>query len=251
MINRSTVLKAMGEILAASEVQSEIYANLRHLDVTVGFERPLAGSYLRLARYEEALQLLRDGEPETRRSADPAALAENLMLQGRVLMHLGEQSRSMELLDQAEGMLQMDPKRNGLLLKILDFARCQLALRRGDREQGRRLNTQLMQSLAKPPGNRSVLRLQVLRVASELAIGDGDAKLAREHAEEAVRLAESLARDPSRSGDVGQALLLRARALQALNESSLAAADLQRAVTALSRGLGAEHPDTVAARALL
>jgi hypothetical protein len=50
---------------------------------------------------------------------------------------------------------------------------------------------------------------------------------------------------------VGQALLVRARTLLALDESALARADLTAADVALTRGLGANHPDTVAARDLL
>jgi tetratricopeptide (TPR) repeat protein len=251
LMNLSTLLKSVGEIVAAAELQSDIHANLRHLQMAVGYERPLAGSYLRLARYQEALQLLRDGEPATRQSKNAIALAENYLLQGRVLIFLGEYAQASEHLDQAQALLVAEPTRNRQMLATLDFARCQLALRRGELAQARALNMKQMQALAAPPGNRSVLRLNVLRVAAELAVEDGDAATARRHADEAVQLAESLARDKTRSADVGQALLVRARTLLALDESALARADLTAADVALTQGLGANHPDTVAARELL
>ena len=78
----------------------------------------------------------------------------------------------------------------------------------------------------------------------------GAADRARQLAAEAVSMAERIARHPQRSADVGESLLLLARAEQRVGHDEVAAATARRAAQALAGGLGDEHPLTQAALAL-
>jgi hypothetical protein len=53
------------------------------------------------------------------------------------------------------------------------------------------------------------------------------------------------------SGDVGQALLLRAKARNVRGDRAAARGDLEQAIPSLVNGLGEDHPDTAEARQLL
>jgi hypothetical protein len=69
-------------------------------------------------------------------------------------------------------------------------------------------------------------------------------------ADQALAAARTGALDPSRSSLVGQALLLRAQALQRLGRADDARRDAAEAARQLSPTLGATHPSTLAARRL-
>ena len=84
-----------------------------------------------------------------------------------------------------------------------------------------------------------------------VALARGDASGAASAAEEAVKIAEGLARVPGSSADVGEALLLRAQALLMQGHSSMARPLLERAIDALGSGLGPAHALTRRARELL
>ena len=91
----------------------------------------------------------------------------------------------------------------------------------------------------------------VLRAAARAAIEAGDDEVARERATAALAVSERMAREAGRSADVGEALLLLARAQRRLGDTAAAAAAATRADTALREGLGAgyllqQHADAAA-----
>jgi tetratricopeptide (TPR) repeat protein len=91
----------------------------------------------------------------------------------------------------------------------------------------------------------------ILWTAAQVALAAGDYNGAEQFADDAFGVAAGMARDPSLSGDVGQMLLLRAKARHALGNRSEATADLEQAIRSLENGLGEQHPDTVEATRLL
>ncbi len=96
----------------------------------------------------------------------------------------------------------------------------------------------------------SVALAAALRMAVRVHAAAGAADRARQLAAEAVSMAERIARHPQRSADVGESLLLLARAEQRVGRDEVAAATARRAAQALAGGLGDEHPLTQAALAL-
>jgi hypothetical protein len=91
----------------------------------------------------------------------------------------------------------------------------------------------------------------LLYSAAKIALAQGDAISAEQFAADAVPLAAKSARDASRSATVGQAMLNRAEALEALGRREEAASEARRAELALTAGFSADHPDTRRARELL
>jgi len=79
----------------------------------------------------------------------------------------------------------------------------------------------------------------------------GAAAAAEKCASESLHIAESVARDAASSADVGEALLLRAKARIGLGDREGARPLLERAALSLSNGLGADHPMTQSAHRLL
>ena len=88
--------------------------------------------------------------------------------------------------------------------------------------------------------------LLAARVALEAGRADDAARLTAD----ALDIAISLARDPRQSATVGEARLLRARALSALGDKDGARAAIQGAAGALRAGLTPEHPLALEAAAL-
>jgi hypothetical protein len=90
----------------------------------------------------------------------------------------------------------------------------------------------------------------ILWTAAHVALAADDYQSAEQYANDAFEVAAGMARDPELSGDVGQMLLLRAKARHALGKRSEAMADLERAIRSLENGVGKQHPDTLEATRL-
>jgi hypothetical protein len=211
----------------------------------------LAGSSIRLARYAEALAVLATGEAATRSSGDAFALAEHRMLEGRALMYLGRQSEASAKFLQVEEVLQRAPRRNERVLNALELARVQSLLLAGNVVEARIRIGALLERLGYPASSKAAALYQPLSIAARVELRAGDATAARRYAEAALQFARELAQEPTQSADVGQALLLRAKARRGLGDAKGAAEDLALALGPLEQGLGPVHPDAVEARKLL
>jgi hypothetical protein len=80
-----------------------------------------------------------------------------------------------------------------------------------------------------------------LTVASRVYLQNGEPDRAETFAAAALRIAESVARDPTQSADVGEALQALAAAQAARGERGAARGSAQRAAQALTNSLGAGH----------
>ena len=89
-----------------------------------------------------------------------------------------------------------------------------------------------------------------LSMASRIYLKDGRADQAEKFANEALRIAESIARDARQSADVGEALLVLSAARLAQGDQATARSLVARAVEALTNGLGEAHTLTASAKAL-
>jgi hypothetical protein len=100
------------------------------------------------------------------------------------------------------------------------------------------------------PGD-AVARAATLRIASRIALASSDAARAQTRATDAVAAAQHLARDPEKSADLGEALLLLAQAQQALGRHAEAVTSATRAASSLAAGLSEGHPLTRQALAII
>jgi serine/threonine protein kinase len=152
-------------------------------------------------------------------------------------------------LDDADRLLrevQASPVRMSARYRVVTPAtvRSMLLLARGDAAAASQLvEEEVLRLDPKKPGD-AIARASSLRAASRIALASGDARRAEAHATDAVAAARNLARDATRSADVGESLLLLAQAQQALGRQSEAVDSATRAAAALTAGLSASHPLT-------
>jgi hypothetical protein len=90
-----------------------------------------------------------------------------------------------------------------------------------------------------------------LSAASRIYLKNGNAQKADAFAAAALRVAESVARDPRESADVGEALLAQSTARLAKGDRASARALAARSIESLSNGLGAAHSLTESAKAVV
>jgi hypothetical protein len=238
---RAVLLDAVGEVVA-SEAEArrarelaEEGAGLADASLVLTHARALD----RLGRSAEALALLQRLAPDGERRHD-AALWPRLRLQtAAALIHAGDLAAAAAPLQEAEQRCAGDPAAHGRDLREARRLRAEIALRAGEPRAAQAWLDRPAPTPAsgEAPGDR----LAWNRTAARVALARGDAAAAAVRAAEAAQVAEQIARDPAASADVGEALLLQARAARALGRDAEAGALLARAATALAAGLGAEH----------
>jgi len=101
-----------------------------------------------------------------------------------------------------------------------------------------------------PTARDSAPLAKALRVAARVQLASGNAGSAQQRAAEALAVSERVARDPAKSADVGEALLLLAQAQRLNGQAVASAATARRAAQSLAGGLGDAHSLTREARAL-
>jgi eukaryotic-like serine/threonine-protein kinase len=126
---------------------------------------------------------------------------------------------------------------------VLTGLQATLRLARAERGTARELDAVLA-----PDAPPSPARAAALRVAASAALADEQFEPALQRAREAVAMAERVARAPTHSADVGEALLLQAKAQRAAGGDSRDSA--ARAAPILALSLGAEHALAREAQAL-
>jgi len=252
-LNTSSTLTALGEIVESHRLQTQLTERLQGLAPEArprGFVLPQAINLVRLVRYDAALRLVEQDEAALRAAGEPVS-PQHALAKARVLILLGRTDEGARLLDAAEADLRKAARRNDRLLEAIALVRVQLTRAQGDLAGAAGEAEALLQRMAVAYGTSpSPNLLHALKLASQVALDRRDAKAAMRYADNAVTIAGRIARRPTASADVGQALLLRAQAHRALGDSALAATDLEAALPALTHGLGADHPDTAEARRL-
>jgi hypothetical protein len=252
-LNTSSTLTALGEIVESHRLQAQLKERLQGLAPEArpkGFVLPEAINLVRLVRYDAALRLVEQDEAALRAAGEPVS-PQHTLVKARVLVLLGRTEEGARLLEAAEADLRTAARRNDRLLEAIALVRVQLTRAQGDLAGAASEAETLLQRMAAAYGSSaSPNLLHALKLASQVALDRRDAEAAMRYADAAVALAGRMARRPTASADVGQALLLRAQARRALGDAALAAADLEAALPALTHGLGADHPDTAEGRRL-
>jgi MalT-like TPR region len=101
-----------------------------------------------------------------------------------------------------------------------------------------------------PTAKESAPLATALRVATRVQLASDKASSAQQRAADALAVSERVARDPAKSADVGEALLLLAQAQRLNAQTAASAATARRAAETLAGGLGDAHSLTREARAL-
>jgi tetratricopeptide (TPR) repeat protein len=251
--NRAVLYYMVGEVVeseAQARLARERVRGFPDLDDTT-FAYTHARALSRLGRTSEAVELLR-------RVVDRADAQNSRFTGSRGRLELGQAllrerrfAEAEERLTAAEAMWTGDPGPNAGNLLLVRVLRAELALEQGQAGAAERWVDQARTAAQAPTARAPVHRFRLNRAAALVALARGDAAAGAAAAGDAAAIAEGVARDPAGSADVGEALLLRARAHLATGDAGAARPQLERAVTSLQRGLGPVHSLTRQARELL
>jgi serine/threonine-protein kinase len=255
LLNRAAILTRMGEVFEAAATQEQALGRLEQLEaaghILVGARGHFANTLVRLARYEEALELLVAGRAAAEASGNTRWVAQHDLMIGIALGRLGRTEESEQHLAAAESVYVQDPQTNARLFEELSLARARNRLHEGD-VAGARAAAEAVLARAGYPQRKDAPGLaSYLYSACEFALAAGDWARAEQYASDAYDVFLRIARDPSLSADIGQFLLLRGKARHAQGSVAAAATDLEQALVSLTNGFGEDHPDTREARELL
>jgi eukaryotic-like serine/threonine-protein kinase len=254
LINHAAVLSLAGELRAASEEQQRAYAMVGRFEsdgkAPVGFGGHLANTYMRLARYEEALQLAAQDSERARSLGNARVGATSDLIAARALGRLGRFEEAAATLNRAEAALRVNEKANGRMLNEVTLTRAEHFLLRGDTARARVIVDEVLRRMEYPQKKTSPGLASALYTGIRVLLAQGDAATAEPWTADALAFELKKVRKPEDSANYGQALLHRAEALTALGRQAEALELAEDAAVSLANGFTPEHPDTVRARAL-
>jgi serine/threonine protein kinase len=253
--NESVVLFNMGEFRASFTVAEDV--RNRRFAIEGDASEPLsmtvnaASLLVRLGRTQEGVDLARAASVRARSAGNSRWLILALRTACMGYEQLGQMPEAESALQEmttalGNGESTMDPRYRGLS----DTLRGLLQLRRGD--SGAALNS--ANSALATIGADAKGKVLDAHASFELAANAAlalDRPVDAEHfAREELNLTEAVARGPDTSANVGEALLLLAKAEIAQGRTTEAQPLLERAARCLTNGLGADHVLTREALAL-
>jgi len=254
-MNGAAIYSRLGEVVAAAAAQEQVLARIDQIEergqVFHGARGHYANSLLRLARYDEALELFMSGKEAADASGNVRWAAQYDLMIGRTLSSMDRGGEAEPHLAVAEAVYLETAGANERLLDSIALTRAEILMDGGDIVAARDAVAAVLERVAYPRQKDAPGLSSILWTAAQVALAAGDYNGAEQYADDAFEVAAGMARDPSLSGDVGQMLLLRAKARHALGNRSDATADLEQAIRSLENGLGEEHPDTSEAKSLL
>jgi hypothetical protein len=133
---------------------------------------------------------------------------------------------------------------------LLDRLRGLLELKRGDAAAALQSANASLAAMAGGANGKPLDERPSLDLAASAALALGRSADAEHFARQALDIAQAVARGPDTSADVGEALLLLAKADMAQGRIAEARPLLERAARCLANGLGADHALTREALAL-
>ncbi|MEP7313733.1 MAG: serine/threonine-protein kinase [Pseudomonadota bacterium] len=253
--NRASLLYRVGEVKAAEAVGAEVAERLR----SIGGSRPAspaagvsyAIALIRMDKPQQALELLTSSAEQARNLGNEtwSALAHYHL--GRTYLSLQQLDTAATHLAEAERIWLTNETASHDRLLELARTRAELDLASGRVPIARDRVDATLRQLGYPAQRDAPGLTNCLTLASRIYLRGGNADEALRLATDSLAIAESVARDPRQSADVGEALLALAAARGVLGDAAAARSNAERAVQALSNGLGPEHRTTREAMALL
>jgi serine/threonine-protein kinase len=254
--NAAVALDRLGETRTAEREFHDVLVRVARNDETGWIE------WQPLIHYAEAALIQAHADSAARYFAHLVSQAEaepNRYWEGRGLFGLARAQVRLGLLAQAETtaarfarVAEGFPRLTATDDQVPDprTLRALLALARGDTAAARPDLLAVLEAHGWFEGERRRRLQSVALLAAETALFVGDPWTALEFARDARAEAAVDLLAEARSGRVGEARLVEARALLALADTAAARTAADAAVTALAAGAGGEHPATLRARAL-
>lgn len=247
-VNQSSLLYRLGEIENARKVGAAAMQRIRSLHgsrpIPIAFGVSYGTTLQRLGNWDEALAVLNEASAQAKLLESEFLKANAHHQLARALLGSKQLDAVEEKLDDAERIWRVNETANRDRLGDLLRTRAELAMARGNYTAAREhIEAALGKMSYAPDQDLSPGASAALTTASKVYLQLGDVTKANESAREALALAERVARDPTASADIGDALLALGNAQQAQRDPA-AAATLARANETLRKALGAgpAHP---------
>ena len=249
----AVILMAWGEYREAQAIIDSLVPRWRHMNADgsapVWFDSTRGLLMLRFGDLQGAHTMLASVAERVRAQGNmPAVIAADFALV-QALLEIGRFDEAERLLATVENALPPGP---GRYLWITPAAvRAALLHARGETAQAAQTIEAELTRFGYPAAKETVALAAALRVAVRVHLTRADAQRAQQFASAALAVSERVARNPAASADVGEALLLLARAQRRADRTDEATASAQRAARALAIGLGDDHRLTREALALI
>jgi eukaryotic-like serine/threonine-protein kinase len=253
--NRASLLYRLGEVRRAQAVGLEALRRAQALRSGQPAlpAMPIAYSITlnRLGETRQATELLSGARDQAQALGNEFWSAIASFHLGRSLLIAGKLDEAQAPLEDARRIWSRNEVPNADRLADLTRTFAELELARGRTGAAVALIEESLRRFRWPRDTRGNGIAAALIAASRIYLKNGDADKAVDMGESALKVAEGIARDARESADVGEALLVLAAARQARGDRAGARTLLERAITALSNGLGPEHALTREAQELL
>jgi tetratricopeptide (TPR) repeat protein len=253
-INRASVLLRLGEVQRAEEASLDAIRRAQKLDESKPTQPDQIVAYSvilnRLGRTEESIARLTAASQQLHASNSGARALQADYNLARALMLAGRYDESQKLLDDVERAWSANATANKDRLSDLARTRAEIELaRRRVNEAGELIDASLAQ-FGYPSKSNGLGLTAALTTAARIYLARNQVPQAEAFAQAALKISQDVARDPTQSADVGEAALALAALQRAKGDRAAARASADRAVAALTNGLGAEHATTREATAL-
>lgn len=252
--NRASLLLRLGEVTAAEAAGAEAIRRAQRLRGSQPATPQQAVAYSitlnRLGRQDEARKLLTAAREQARVLGAEfwTVIAEYHL--ARSLLLAGRPDEARPLLDEVRTVWSANATANRDRLADLYRTQSEIELLQGNVAQARSSIDQSLAHFGYPKADPAPFLSAALTTAAQIYAKSGELEKAESYAAAALRLAESIARDPLQSADVGEALFVMASVKRARGDATAAADYAGRAVQALSNSLGQQHRLTHDAAAL-
>jgi serine/threonine-protein kinase len=242
-------LKMLGEFRSADSTLTDALRMVQRADASFGTEESLGmigDLALELGRPDSAIVAYDRGIAAARASNESPYLQSLVARSVWALVDAGRGRRARAVLTEREST---PPRMRRGVPEVFEASIVEAA---GDSARASRMYVAAWKNNDYPDdGTHAPFWHRIVLRAARAALGGGDPLAADSLARTAIRLSERLQQSDSRSGEIGQALLVLARARLAERDTSGARAQLERAVPGLEYGLGPGHRATQQAKRLL
>jgi tetratricopeptide (TPR) repeat protein len=244
-VNRASLLFRLGEIRNAEAVGREALRRLESVR-TEQSATPIptiryAATLNRLERTGEALDLLATAREQTRALGNEFWGAQASYSLGRALILGKDFEHALQRLDEAHAVWRVNEAANVDRLADLSRTWAELEFARGRTTDAVAHIDKSLALFGYPVESKTPDFPAALTLASRIYLKTGKPDQAQAFAAAALRISESIARNPRESADVGEAQLAMAAALHARGDPTGARSSVQRAIEALTHALGEDH----------
>jgi hypothetical protein len=246
--NASVVQFNMGEIKASMVAIEEVRRRLQAIQGDSSEPLSLISTYaerlVRLGRLQEGLDVAGAASAQARSSGNRLWLLFALRTMCTAYIELGRLPEAESTIHETAIAVGNGPAMDARFLGLLDRLRGLLELQRADPAAALQSANASLAAIIGGARTKTLEKRASLTLAARAALASGRSRDGEHFARQLLVTAESVARGPDTSADVGEALLLLAKAEIAQGRAAEAQPLLERAARCLTNGLGADHAMT-------